>query len=318
MNKNNFGIISIQILKERIENLFEQNNENINIYVDNCDLCWSSDDIQNICLFGAALKDIQFIKYLPRNAKICLWVISQHMKNRLIHYYKFHPEDINVIDRYALFPVKKKERGYNFSETLYLVYSGRGSSLKNFDLIYNIYKKLKRNIDVELLVCGPYFKKGNFNISQDECDHKKVHFLGDLGIDWVQKIEKNYRNLLLINMATDPLDDFCVSLAQWEERGLPSLVPNIGPYKYLSSQNSFPIDLELILEKKVDQIVNILMNTKSIADRKNSFCKNKRKTLSLDSINLKVSGVDNEIRKKMIELNPYEMNDFVREILNVN
>lgn len=236
---------SIYLLEQKIRKYFNERDINPVIFCNNCDVLWPDDDIIDVVLLGTALNDILQTNFFPKKALFRFWVLNEALKSRISNILRIPDSSIGVINRYSLFP-REDKLFFPKIESAQFVYSARAITLKNFDLVVKFLEKLSQNQNrkIDLEVYSPSISDKNFLKSSSRVNLIKR---GDRGINWVRSVE-NIRNKFLINFSIDPLDDFNVSTAQWQEAGGAVIAPLMGPYFQLEGENIYFIDLKVLIE----------------------------------------------------------------------
>lgn len=312
--------VSIDILSEKMQRFFYENNMDGVVYCDNCDVLFPNKEVIDIVLFGAGLKDIFKFSSWPKRSMFRIWVLNENHKRRLIKYIGFSESQVGVIDRYELFPRGQQERKFDLkSDKLSFIFSSRASTLKNYKLIVRFLNFLvhHKNKEIDLTVCAPLFKIRDFQKSI-QCDEKlSIKFMGDLGTNWYSKIELK-DNQALINMSLDPIDDFNVSLAQWQSIGGGAIISTFGPYGDIVGNNIYKTSASNILdaiESNYDEAnLNALFQGLS---NPNSKVRNYKIPVEMSFKDLcdLILNVRRSVEANLYELNSFMLNDFTREFI---
>ena len=319
------GHTSILALESKLKSHFHALGEECVVFCDNCDILWPSGSLVNVVFLGTALRDFQYINLWPRDCRYKLWVLNHSLRAQINHYLGIEEKRIGVIDRYQLFPVHVKEMPFPLlKDGSRFVYSGRASSLKNVDVAHGFIGALSERLgfQFEFLLCGPYFKEEDYLSRIVPHPNVKVTGLGDLGDDWVKQIKAMENYPILIHLSTDPLDDFGVSVAQWQQCGLPLIVGNIGPYAELRGGNVCKIKKAILLkaaktrEPRYGEILaeEFLSSSFDIEPNTSSFVP---EGIELEILLKAMDRVGDEVRKLINGLNAFDANPFTWEVLDV-
>lgn len=221
-------------------------------------------EIVDIVFFGSHLE--KFLRSGNWNQKqYRFWVLSTSVRKMFVEVYGFDKNQISLIPRYQLFPVKEiqEKTDHLFMEqqaAIDFVYSGRLSPTKNIELIITSYALFKENLSLpsKLYLIGkfdnevlPGAKEINqpyqlaltdlvkqLNIEQD------VLFLDAKSPDnWIK--HEKFKNPILINFSTYVHEDFGVSVAQAQSAGWPCMISQWGGHLDLSGIKFMPLPYEL-------------------------------------------------------------------------
>ena len=319
------GYKSIYYLEQRCkEVLTESGFASPVVFCDNCDIQWPSEDIIDVVLFGSAFKDIMQSHYWPKKSSYRFWVLSNQMGKNLKKYLNIEAGQFN---RYQITPSSKEIIPLPLNnEKISFVFSSRPAILKNLDLIYLVLSNLKEQykFNIDLHICGPHFQKQSFEKKINPIKtNLELIWKEDLGFNWA-KSYKQEKNSILINFNTDPLDDYCVSMAQWQQYGLPILSGDIGPYSELTGSNIIQIDSSLFLDYRynpsqaiINKICHEIVNKweSPVTKTSKKFERTIPKAISHKEILDSINALNSEIKNNLFNLNCYELNPMLREIL---
>lgn len=319
------GHKSILALEVKLKKHFRALGEECVVFCDNCDILWPSGTLVNVVFLGTALRDLQYISLWPGDCRYKLWVLNYSLRAQISHYLGIEEKRIGVIDRYQLFPAHQKELPFPLlKDGSRFIYSGRASRLKNVDITHQFIAALSDRLGLkfEFLLCGPYFKEEDYLSRILPHPNVSITGLGDLGEDWVKQINTMDNYPILIHLSTDPLDDFGVSVAQWQQYGLPLIVGALGPYSELRGENVFKIKkASLLMAAKSRE----LRYGHALADEfLSGACDQEPKAFSfmpecIDPKNLqeKIDNVEDDMWNLIAGLNAFNANTFTWEVLNV-
>lgn len=286
---------SNKILKQALKSFF---NSEPFIYFDAENESLTSEWIQaclnkntvNVVLVGSPLSRFAQINLWPE--RLILWVLDQSQKNVLINFAKIPAQKINVIPRYELFPILKRQRAFpKINDKFTLVYGGRFATAKGVFHCINLAKTLQVDygLKVELHLCGHFDQMTPHNhlYSLSESDFKKVLLSKIKTNDWTTPpalhlhenedswLKLKYQNPVFISLSQHTHEDFGVSLAQAQENGWPCILSPWGAHHSAIQRNVFFIKNNFSVfseQKKVESDAQLF------AEDFVHFLKNKAKT----------------------------------------
>jgi len=236
---------SIDLLKVRVLDYFSRNKLSTPQFADDfLNFKEESDsEVVNIVLFGGYLNRILESGNWPFK-KMKLWVISESVRHTLCELFKFEANQIGVIPRYEIF--KKVSSGHwpELKKTEF-VYAGRLSRVKNIALLIKTYHELQRKFkNIKLKLIGDFDSEvheyqGIFTVEDYKQEilelvdslswNSKPEFLGKLAYDeWPNKLGNNSA---YISLSTYLSEDYAVSIAQAQEKGVPVICSNWGGHQ---------------------------------------------------------------------------------------
>ncbi len=260
----------------------------------------NSKEILNVVLMGGFIKRIFDIPNWQLS-KILIWVLSQKTKDFLVESVGLEPRNIQVIPRYELFKKPPTIQNINTAKPIHIIYSGRFSIQKNFDVLLKIFNHLDKNskIEFKLFCFGGYdnsfhenhgrFEKFEFKrlcteyIQNQIWKNKPVILNWHDSESWTSKIPENS---VIINLSTFISEDFGVSVAQAQSAGYKSFLtdwgghsdcdtetvefisPNLIPAVY-EHENLYNLKIKTLcelIEMKIERIGTI---SKKIAEKNN-------------------------------------------------
>lgn len=217
-------------------------------------------EIVDVVFFGSFLE--KFLRSGNWNRqKFRFWVLSDAVKNLFTDLFGLAENQVSVIPRYELFPLKKADQTekINWWERDF-VYSGRISPCKNIELMISTFALLKKEhqLKTKLYIIGPHddevmpgSKEMDFSYKSLVEDLKNKYQIQDALIfldpespeQWMN--HSAFTNPLLINFSTFLHEDFGVSVAQAQASGWACLVSGWGGHIDLKGDNVFTIPYQL-------------------------------------------------------------------------
>lgn len=237
---------SISILKDKVQ-IFLESQKIENLYFADCeDQDVNPEKTVNVILFGGHIRRI--LESGCWNFKtVHFWVLSQSVKNILNNFFKIDKDCISIIEREALFNVKKVPN-VKLDSGVDLVYAGRISRVKNIDLLIYTNNALqnKLNKDIKLNIIGSFDEEyhefwGYFS--------NQIPYINELeeiieSLDWKfskpvfhkktrpsEWGNKKFNNPHYISLSTFLCEDFAVSVAQAQENGWPCILTDWGAHR---------------------------------------------------------------------------------------
>ncbi len=209
-----------------------------------------------VVLFGGYLERIFESGNWP-SKKYHFICLSSKVKRVVVELLGLNPDSISVIARENLFPVSSQFLDFNTKSKLHLFYSGRISSQKNCELIlYSAYVlKNDYKLDIEVHFFGNFDNtapkhRGRFVLESYESDFKKI--VRNLNLEnivkWYPDLDsKKWQDLipsnsLALNFSTYICEDFGVSLAQIQGKGIPMVISKWGGHSDIAGDNVIKID----------------------------------------------------------------------------
>lgn len=198
---------------------------------------YETTDQANIVLFGSALFRLLESGSWPfRSQKI--FVLSRVLKDFLVDWFQFKPDEIGLISRADLYPLKsaklKSSRGIQF------VMAQRLSRSKRAELILAFVSYWQNNVDAtaSLLIAGSFDEHTNTFDDDDQKDYEQYFkqilnqlpwtippaYLGDRA-DW---FEMPLSNPCYCNFSQYDLEDFSVALSEALTKGWPVFLSAFG------------------------------------------------------------------------------------------
>lgn len=232
------------------------------------DLIWPNQKIVDVIFLGNPLNFITQRHLWPLQMKFRLWVLCETNKKILTYIIGLKTEEVSVIPRSLLFPIKKtilfKENFFN--EDITLIYSGRLTHEKNFSLVVEvvnmIQNKSKKIIDFS--ICSPLLSQSRKKEIMSEFNKYQWKYnpkiLGDLGTNWHKKIAKNS---VLISLSTYRQEDFGVSVAQFQQLGRPIILSDWSGHRDVEGPNVIKISPKLIIQENAKKIAQLCLNKRT-------------------------------------------------------
>lgn len=236
---------SINILESKTVEYLKNLNNSYDIYFPDTNTFVRNEQSSrtNVVFMGGFLKRLFEIQnwYF---SEIVIWVLCQSSKRFFVEVLGFDAESINIIPRSAFQSKNNSDsRILNQNEPIHLIYSGRFSQQKNFDILLAVYKEIQNSNDLNIkLICiggydnsyhedlGEYnffdFKKLCENYIESFTWKNAPHFIDWLPADqWTQAVPKNS---LFISLSTYICEDFGLSVLQAQEEGLQCILTDWG------------------------------------------------------------------------------------------
>lgn len=221
----------------------------------------SSEEIY-VVLFGGYLERIFESGNWP-SKKYHFICLSSKVKRVIVELLGLNPNSITVISRENLFPVSSQLLDFNTKSKLHLFYSGRISSQKNCELIlYSAYVlKNDYKLDIEVHFFGNFDNtvpkhRGRYVLESYEIDFKNI--VRNLNLEnivkWYPDLDSNKwqdlipSNSLALNFSTYICEDFGVSLAQIQGKGIPMVISKWGGHLDIIGNNIIKIDYANLAE----------------------------------------------------------------------
>ena len=210
-------------------------------------------DSNEVLLMGRYFERIFQLEYWPKSS-FYFYCLSTQVRKILIEVFNFSPEAIGHISRYDLFPTCTSEvKEFNLNESTHFYHAGRISPQKNIEFIIftvfylqiffskNIKLSLFGNFDNEYHRDRPGFRyidyelKINKIIANLPWVGEKPQFFSNLNQDeWLMHIPIEG---IFFSASKLISEDFSVSGAQVQQKGLPLLIPWWGGFKDLVGEN---------------------------------------------------------------------------------
>jgi glycosyltransferase involved in cell wall biosynthesis len=158
-------------------------------------------------------------------------VLSQFQRKLVSKYAGISMKDLGVIDRYSLFPCRKRMQTFPQTGVVNFVTATRLATSKNPKGLLCFVKEFRKHTDRDcrLHIFGPHSDRQRWIqlFKKLKCSHF-VTFKGDLGSAWVKAIKKNP---VYLNVSTGKAEAFSVGLAEAQQQGWPSVLVNSGCFR---------------------------------------------------------------------------------------
>ncbi|MCK5073152.1 MAG: glycosyltransferase [Bacteriovoracaceae bacterium] len=251
---------SIDILKVKVTNFFEENKLNRPYFADDLMEFGGNNVTEDVVLFGG---------YFPRFLEsgnwpfenIRFWVICQSIKEVLTEIFKIPSKSVSVIPREKLFSVKSTK----FPDTLdglTFVHAGRISAVKNIELliwtVYQLQKSYNKNVKLQLIGAFDDSTHDYWGVPDNHDYEKHVKHLID-ELDWNEKpilcrmvghdqwIKLLDKDSVFVSLSSYLSEDFAVSVAQAMEAGFPCILSDWGGHRDTESEQVLKIPANLIV-----------------------------------------------------------------------
>ncbi len=226
---------------------------------------WPRDEVANVVLFGDGLIALGSVLNWPSTKRYRLWALSTANACLIERTFDLPPQSVGVVPRYRLFPREKPEVQFDLTKQDFsLIVASRASEAKNFETTLKVMAAIQRSSrhKITCYVCGPmqeYDLNTQVRPMVDQIQWvTRPQILGDLGQNWFQF---PFENPVLINLSTFIGEDFGVSVAQAQVGGWPLIVTKWGAHKDLLGRNLIFINPVLVLEDRVEDIVEQILST---------------------------------------------------------
>lgn len=259
----------------------------------NATLQWPNSKIIDIVLFGDALHRLSSLRLWPENHNYRIHTLCTSMRDLIIDTYELKPDQVRSINRYDLYPKNNSPSKFPdlFKDKLTLVMSGRSSNYKNTKQTIHVASLLQRgNPNIKLVICGPSFDEQYLKDAISLCTWKNPPILlGDLGHEWINQIPKDY---VFINLSTSPAEDFNVSSAQAQNKGMPMIITHWGGLKDIDADNILKIPAAIA--KDGFKVMDYIKNPTSTFEKTNVSHSCEHEFISFQDLNIKA----NEFKEK--------------------
>lgn len=156
------------------------------------------------------------------------------MRNAFAELTDTDPESFGVIPRYELFPVSPSV--VSKLEPKSFILSSRFVKDKNvlpaLDFMRAMQMEDPRH---KFFFCGPRLTEDQTRTLESYCPELGLNLLGDLGLDWA---ESDFgMNPVVVNFSTSLTEDFGVSVAQAQEKGMGLFLSRWGAHLDVTGEN---------------------------------------------------------------------------------
>ena len=189
----------------------------------------------DIVLVGHVLELLNYIEIPHEVKEIKLWCLSTVHGKLVSHFTGIPLQNIAIIPRYSLFPVKNLPKNFPGVEESYaIVLASRWVVAKNnIQAIAKAFKLKEADPQrVTIIHCFPTemdIQHAHSEMLRHGLDSNQLH-LTSLGPEWALQLQDKYTNPVYLNLSQDYTEDFGVSLAQAESLGWPTLLSAWGAH----------------------------------------------------------------------------------------
>jgi hypothetical protein len=227
MRRKDFVGASLSILERRLETFFRRQFDEDYFFLT---LGLLRDlkpaPVMHAVLAGEWRSTIKHHPLLLENQSYRLWVLCRAFRDELLRDTRLRPEQVSVIPRYALFPVKRRPQPIEWSKPWTAVLAQRSLPGKNPIAAVQLFHELNRLAPAQgrLLICGPRQENSIWLdlMESHGLDTRRIDFRGDLGLNWTARLRMPQK--FSIHLSKHYPEDFCVSAAQAQAAGWPLVV----------------------------------------------------------------------------------------------
>jgi glycosyltransferase involved in cell wall biosynthesis len=186
-------------------------------------------DVQDLVCLGDAPLALLEPEWINTRGTYRVWTYSSALYRVMTEYIGLDAAKVGYIDRYKFFDLSKKR--YSLGSSQSFVIAQRDFPGKNLAAALELAFELRRTKFPRhpIYVCGPRAEPSALQ------GYDGITFLGDLGSHWFN--DPHLRRAALVNLSTSHHEDFGISIAQAQARGMPIIVSDWFAHKDVRGDN---------------------------------------------------------------------------------